>query len=180
MAYAAIANGGKLFVPQIVERVQTASGQTVQDFAPRLRRQIAASPETLAKVRSALYDAVNHPKGTSYAARVPGLDVAGKTGTAQVGKSHKGEGKEGDESNSHAWFASFAPYKKPEIAVVVMIEHGGFGAKASTPTAMEIYQGYFDLKKKRLSAVSAQPSAPDQSATARSSSPAKQLASRGQ
>ena len=142
MAYAAIANGGKLFVPQIVEKVQTADGQTVQEFAPRLRRQIAASADTLQKVRAALYDAVNHPKGTSYAARVPGLEVAGKTGTAQTGKNHK-EGAEGDENNSHSWFASFAPYQKPEIAVVVLIEHGGFGAKVSTPTAMEIYQGYF-------------------------------------
>ncbi len=142
MAYAAIANGGKLFVPQIVEQVETADGQTVQEFAPRLRRQIAASADTLQKVRAALYDAVNHPKGTSYAARVPGLEVAGKTGTAQTGKNHK-EGAEGDENNSHSWFASFAPYQKPEIAVVVLIEHGGFGAKVSTPTAMEIYQGYF-------------------------------------
>jgi penicillin-binding protein 2 len=145
MAYAAIANGGKLFVPQIVAQVQTASGQVVQQFAPRLRRQIAASPATLAAVRSALYDAVNHPKGTSYAARVAGLEVSGKTGTAQLGKNHRGEGKEGDESNSHAWFASFAPYKNPKIAVVVLVEHGGFGAKAATPTAMEIYQGYFDV-----------------------------------
>jgi penicillin-binding protein 2 len=142
MAYAAIANGGKLFVPQIVERVQSADGKTVQTFEPRLRRQIAASADTLQKIRSALYDAVNHPKGTSYAARVPGLEVAGKTGTAQTGKNHK-EGAEGDENNSHSWFASFAPYQKPEIAVVVLIEHGGFGAKASTPTAMEIYESYF-------------------------------------
>jgi penicillin-binding protein 2 len=144
MAYAAIANGGKLFVPQIVARVQTASGQTVQDFPPRLRRQLAASPETLAQVRSALYDAVNHPKGTSFAAHVPGLEVAGKTGTAQTKKNHKGEAAEGDENNDHAWFASFAPYRDPKIAVVVLIEHGGFGGKAATPTAMEIYQGYFD------------------------------------
>jgi penicillin-binding protein 2 len=147
MAYAAIANGGKLYVPQVVERVQTAAGATVQEFAPRLRRQLAASPEMLARVRAALYDAVHHPKGTSFAARVPGLDVAGKTGTAQTKKNHKGEAAEGDENNDHAWFASFAPARAPEIAVVVLIEHGGFGAKAATPTAMEIYQGYFGLKK---------------------------------
>ena len=145
MAYAAIANGGKLWVPQIVERVQSADGKTVQEFAPRLRRQIAASADTLQKVRAALYDAVNHPpphEGTSWRARVPGLEVAGKTGTAQTGKFHK-EGTEGDENNSHSWFASFSPYKDPQIAVVVLIEHGGFGAKASTPTAMEIYEAYF-------------------------------------
>jgi penicillin-binding protein 2 len=145
MAYAAIANGGKLWVPQIVEKVQSPEGRTLQEFAPRLRRQIAASADTLQKVRFALWDAVNHPpphEGTSWRARVPGLDVAGKTGTAQTGKFHK-EGAEGDEANSHSWFASFAPYQKPEIAVVVLIEHGGFGAKASTPTAMEIYEAYF-------------------------------------
>jgi penicillin-binding protein 2 len=145
MAYAAIANGGKLWVPQIVERVQTAAGEPIRDFPPTLRRQIAASADTLQKVRSALYDAVNHPKGTSWAARVPGLDIAGKTGTAQTKKNHKGEAAEGDENNDHAWFASYAPAHDPKIAVVVMIEHGGFGAKAATPTAMEIYQGYFGL-----------------------------------
>lgn len=146
MAYAAIANGGKLWVPQIVERVQNAGGETLQEFAPRLRRQLAVSADTLQKVRAALYDAVNHPKGTSYAARVPGLDVAGKTGTAQVGKNHKGEGAEGEETNSHSWFASYAPAHDPKIAVVVLIEHGGFGAKAATPTAMEIYEGYFGMQ----------------------------------
>lgn len=155
MAYAALANGGKLWVPQIVGRVQSPDGTTVQKFEPRLRRQLTASADTLQKVRAALYDAVNHPKGTSYAARVPGLEVAGKTGTAQTGKNHK-EGAEGDENNSHSWFASFAPYQKPEIAVVVLIEHGGFGAKASTPTAMEIYEAYFH---KQPSAVSHKPSA---------------------
>jgi penicillin-binding protein 2 len=68
--------------------------------------------------------------------------VSGKTGTAQVGKNHK-EGTEGDENNSHSWFASYAPSAKPEIAVVVLVEHGGFGAKASAPTVMEIYEAYF-------------------------------------
>ncbi len=152
MAYAAVANGGKLWVPQIVERVQTASGAVVQDFAPRLRRQLAASPEHLARLRASLWDAVNTPKGTSWAARVPGLEVAGKTGTAQTKKNHKGQFAEGDENNDHAWFASFAPGKAPKIAVAVLIERGGFGAKAATPVAMEIYQGYFDLLKKQQAA----------------------------
>src|SRR5205823_5331468 len=79
MAYAAIANGGKLWVPQIVERIETPGGKVMQEFPPRLRRQLEASPEQLHLIRSALLDAVNDPKGTSYAARVPGLEVAGKT-----------------------------------------------------------------------------------------------------
>jgi penicillin-binding protein 2 len=144
MAYAAIANGGKLWVPQIVQRIETPSGQVVQEFAPRLRRELAASPEMLARVRAALYDAVNDKKGTSFAARVPGLEVAGKTGTAQVKNNRHTRDVEDWASLDHSWFASFAPAKKPEIAVVVLVEHGGFGAKAATPVAMEIYKGYFD------------------------------------
>jgi penicillin-binding protein 2 len=142
MAYAAVANGGKLYVPQIVERLETPSGKVVQEFPPRPRRMLTASPEMLARVRAALADAVNDPKGTSFAARVPELDVAGKTGTAQV-KNHRIQAGEGGALADHAWFASFAPVHHPQIAVVVLIEHGGFGAKAATPTAMEIYQGYF-------------------------------------
>ena len=149
MAYAAVANGGQLYIPQLVERIVTPGGKPVQEFAPRLNHALAASPETLRAVRSALYDAVNHPKGTSYAQRVPGLEVAGKTGTAQVHNNrHTRDLEEGDEAADHAWFASFAPYKHPEVAVVVLVEHGGFGAKAATPVAMEIYQGYFALKQK--------------------------------
>jgi penicillin-binding protein 2 len=144
MAYAAIANGGKLFVPQIVERIQTPSGQMVQEFPPRLRRQLAAQPEMLQRVRAALYDAVNDPKGTSFAARVPGLEVSGKTGTAQVKNNRHVRDAEEWATLDHSWFASFAPARHPKIAVVVLVEHGGFGAKAATPTAMEIYQGYFD------------------------------------
>ncbi|HZS36850.1 MAG TPA: penicillin-binding transpeptidase domain-containing protein, partial [Polyangia bacterium] len=150
MAYAAIANGGKLFVPQLVERIETPSGQIVQEFPPRLRRTLQATPEQLARVRQGLTDAVNDPKGTSFAARVAGLDVAGKTGTAQV-KNRRVKGEvEGSELADHAWFASFAPAHHPKLAVVVLVEHGGFGAKSATPAAMEIYQGYFNQPANRV------------------------------
>ena len=86
MAYAAIANGGKLWVPQMV--AARASGPTAK-WCRSSRRACGESfavvgRSTSAMVRRALYDAVNDPKGTSFAARVPGLEVAGKTGTAQV------------------------------------------------------------------------------------------------
>jgi penicillin-binding protein 2 len=145
MAYAAIANGGKLFVPQIVERVQSAAGKPVQEFPPRLRHTLQATPDQLQRVRAALRDAVNDPKGTSFAARVPGLDVAGKTGTAQVINKRVRDAEGYAADASHAWFASFAPASHPKLAVVVLVEHGGFGAKSATPVAMEIYQGYFGV-----------------------------------
>jgi penicillin-binding protein 2 len=144
MAYAAVANGGKLYVPQIVQRIESAGGVVVQEFPPRLRRNLAAAPEMLARARAALFDAVNDPKGTSFAARVPELEVAGKTGTAQVKNNRHVHDGDDWASLDHSWFASFAPAKHPEIAVVVLVEHGGFGAKAATPVAMEIYKGYFE------------------------------------
>ena len=94
-------------------------------------------------VRRSLYDAVYDPKGTAFAARVMGFEVAGKTGTAQV-KNGRRQASEGDEDADHAWFASFAPYEDPKIAVVVLVEHGGFGAKAAAPTAMEIFRGWYE------------------------------------
>jgi penicillin-binding protein 2 len=143
MAYAAIANGGRLWIPQIVERVETPAGKTVQEFPPRLRRQLPFAKEHLQMIRRALYDAVYDPKGTAFAARIPGFEVAGKTGTAQV-KNARRQAKEGDDDADHAWFASFAPYEHPKIAVVVLVEHGGFGAKAAAPTAMEIFRGWYE------------------------------------
>ncbi len=143
MAYAAIANGGKLWIPQIVQRVETPAGKLVQEFPPRLRRQLSFSQEHLQLMRRAMYDAVYDPKGTAFAARVMGLEVAGKTGTAQV-KNGRRQAREGDDEADHAWFASFAPYDHPKIAVVVLVEHGGFGAKAAAPTVMDIYRGWYD------------------------------------
>ena len=143
MAYAAIANGGKLWTPQIVERIETQDGHVVQTFPPRLHHQLSVSSEHLSMMRRAMYDAVYDPKGTAFAARVPGLEVAGKTGTAQV-KNARRTAQEGDDEADHAWFASFAPFDHPQIAVVALVEHGGFGAKAAAPIAMEIYRGYYE------------------------------------
>ena len=143
MAYAAVANGGRLWVPQLVESVESADGKVVQSFPPRLRRQLPFSQEHLSMVRRSLYDAVHDQKGTAFAARVMGFEVAGKTGTAQV-KNGRRQANEGDADADHAWFASFAPYDDPKIAVVVLVEHGGFGAKAAAPTAMEIFRGWYE------------------------------------
>ena len=84
MAYAAIANGGKLWEPQLVERIVTPSGKVVQEFPPRLKQHAGGVARDAARGALGALRRGQPPKGTSYAARVPGLDVAGKTGTAQV------------------------------------------------------------------------------------------------
>ncbi|HXJ19491.1 MAG TPA: penicillin-binding protein 2 [Polyangia bacterium] len=143
LAYAAIANGGKLWLPQIVERIESPDGQTVEEFPPRVRREISVAPETLAIIRQAMVGVVNERKGTAYRARLDdNIEVAGKTGTAQVHGRHTELG--GYEAGDHAWFVGFAPAGKPKIVVSVLVEHGGHGGDVSAPVAMEIIHNYFE------------------------------------
>lgn len=149
MAYAALANGGRLYVPQVVERIETAGGETVVAFEPKLRRQVAASPANLELLRRGMWMTVNALGGTAHDyARSDVIEFAGKTGTAEVRSRRKQQEDELElrdwhPSRSHAWFAGYAPASDPEIAIVVLIEHGGQGGKVAGPVARQILEGYF-------------------------------------
>ncbi len=143
LAYAAIANGGTLFVPQLVERVLAPDGEVIETFSPRVRRRVSVSPEHLAFIRAGLVGVVNDPKGTAYEARIEGgVPVAGKTGTAQVSQPPEGDERYGYRSRSHAWFAAFAPAENPELAIVLLVEHGGSGGNAAAPLVTQIVNEY--------------------------------------
>ena len=145
LAYAALANGGTLYLPQLVRAVETSDGSVVQDFPPRVRHKVNVRPENMARVNDALYSVVNDPKGTAYPVRDATLDIAGKTGTAQTGYvAAKNEDPKSIWYNSrdHAWFAAYAPAKSPEIAVIVLLEHGGSGPTEAAPIAMQIIREY--------------------------------------
>lgn len=147
MLYATIANGGKLYLPQIVEKITTEKGTVVQQFIPRIRRKIVLKDGIFEKLRHALTAVVEDKEGTAYKAYSnESLSIAGKTGTAQVVKRGK---KKGAQHNDHAWFAAYAPSDKPEIAVVVLIEHGGRAAKVAAPVAMKIVSDYFEQIKSK-------------------------------
>jgi penicillin-binding protein 2 len=145
LAYAALGNGGTLYLPQLVRAVEMSDGSVVQDFPPRVRHKVTVRPENMERVHEALYDVVNDPKGTAYPVRDETLDVEGKTGTAQTGYVAT---KDVDTktawylSQNHAWFAALSPARAPEIAVVVLIEHGGSGPAIAAPMAMEIIRDY--------------------------------------
>ncbi|HEX4355799.1 MAG TPA: penicillin-binding protein 2, partial [Polyangiales bacterium] len=145
LVYAAIASNGTLYVPQLVERVEQADGTVVEEFPPRVRRHVDVDPAYLAFVKEGLLGVVNDRKGTAYDARiVGGVTVAGKTGTAEVSK-HKLNPKEDPrrawyDRRAHSWFAGFAPAEKPELAVAVLVEHGGQGGKYAAPIATQILQ----------------------------------------
>jgi penicillin-binding protein 2 len=139
--YATIANGGTVYLPQIIERVETAKGIRVQTFAPRVRRRVPLRPATVALLQEALFGVVNDEKGTASASRMEDIAVSGKTGTAQVSRRIK-KGKT-IWLEDHSWFAAYAPSERPTIAVAVLVEHGGRAAKVAAPVAMEIIRSYF-------------------------------------
>ncbi len=144
VAFAAIANQGRVMRPQIALRIETYDGREVESFAPELVRTLPVEPEHLAAVTEGLRQVVHHPTGTAYRKRLPNLEVAGKTGTAQVRRmgdrlrSRDTEWKYKD----HAWFAAFAPVERPEVVVVVLVEHGGGGSSAAAPIAMRVLDAW--------------------------------------
>jgi len=132
-AVATVANGGFRVTPHLVDS------------------QAAPEPESLPLdsavldfVREALWAVVNE-RGTGARARVAGLDVAGKTGTAQVvGQATRIDSQDlPAEQRDHAWFVSFAPVDDPSLVVVVFVEHGGKGSASAAPLAKQLYEIYF-------------------------------------
>lgn len=141
VATAAVANGGTVFRPHLVRRVADGAGRTVRGEQVTPLRELRIAPETLAQVRDGLWGVVNEPGGTGAAARVPGLAVAGKTGTAQVVRMPaRGERAGADLSRfkDHAWFVCYAPRGGAQVAIASVVEHGGHGGSASAPIARRL------------------------------------------
>jgi penicillin-binding protein 2 len=142
LSYAAIANGGTVIEPRLVLRVEAPGGRVIERFESVEIGHVPVAPERLAMVRDGLTAVVEEPGGTGGRARVPGMKVAGKTGTAQVVRLERTEGLEEDEipirHRDHAWFGAFAPADDPRIAVAVFVEHGRHGSSAAAPIAQRI------------------------------------------
>ncbi len=166
LAYAAIANGGDLRVPILISRVDAPDGRVIQEFAPAVRRRVPVSTDHIQYLTDALVGVITDPAGTAYDSRIEGLSVAGKTGTAEV--SHRVPRNADDRlrrawyyNRDHAWFAGFAPVEAPEIALVVLVEHGGNGGKNAAPVAMRIFNDYFrEIAPRPAAVASAQPLPP--------------------
>lgn len=153
LAYSALANGGTLYRPQIVRSIETSDGTVVQDFPPRVRRLVEIDPQRLGILARGLAGVVTDRTGTAHAERIEGVDLAGKTGTAQVSQVvHKGLEHTDIQyfNRDHAWFSGYAPSVSPEIAVVVLVEHGGGGGKNAVPVAMQVVRDWQQLKADRL------------------------------
>lgn len=148
---AAVANGGTLYRPRLVSRVESVDGATVREYGPEKIRTIDIKPETLERIRKALADVVKAPGGTGGAARSNLVEIAGKTGTAQVVEMKGGYVKTEQLTyfnRDHAWFVSYAPVENPKIAVVVLVEHGGHGGDAAAPLAKKVIEKYIERQNR--------------------------------
>ena len=131
----AVANGGILYKPRIVQKVTDQDGNIVKEFAPEVIRQGFINPNNIEIVRKGMRSTVTY--GTARSLNSLPFAVAGKTGTAQFGPNN---------SKEHAWFTAFAPYDNPEIALVVLVEGGGEGNEVAVPVARQILEYYFSNK----------------------------------
>jgi len=148
MAYAALANGGTLYVPQVVERLEAHDGHTITSYEPKIARQVKTPAGALDIWKRGMWKVTNEAGGTAFDhGHTDVVTVMGKTGTAEVKKHHKQEDeKDLDRWNpnaAHAWFAGWAPAQDPEIAIIVLVEHGGAGGSVAAPIAKQIIEGYF-------------------------------------
>ena len=143
----AMFNGGHLYKPKAIKWVGKRD-KIVHQFTPSLMDQIKADQENIELIMNALKGVVNEPHGTGKKARIKGMTVAGKTGTAQVIALEKAEtlDEEGEiplEFRDHAWFVAIAPAESPTLALTILMEHGGHGGSAAAPIAKELIEAYF-------------------------------------
>lgn len=147
---ATVANGGVSLKPLLVKKIIDPDGRLIKEFHADVKHKTHIKRENLELVREALLGVVNEPRGTGRRARLKNIKVSGKTGTAQVVKMKATEDINEDDVipyqfRDHAWFVAFAPYEKPEVAVSVLVEHGGHGGAAAAPVAQKLFKKYFEL-----------------------------------
>jgi penicillin-binding protein A len=126
---AAVANHGRLMAPHLTERIVDPEGRTVQQISPRVQ-SVVMKPSTASAVTGMMEAVVNEGTGTE--AQIPGVQVAGKTGTAetQIGTAI-----------NNVWFIAFAPASNPRVAIAVTLEHvPGQGAAFAAPVAREVME----------------------------------------
>lgn len=132
--YAALANGGVWCQPHLLLKAEDHAGKVLTGEVISKRR-LPLSDGTVSVIKQALYGAVNEPGHTGGAARIDGVRVCGKTGTAQ-----------NPHGQDHSWFVGFAPQDDPAVAVAVLVENAGHGSEVAAPIAGKIMQRYLEIK----------------------------------
>ena len=138
-AYAAIANGGTIYKPQIVNKIVDSNGNTITSFEPVVTRSNFFDAENLKVVREGMYDCVHQGYGSAISLNDIGVNIAAKTGTAETGR----------DGIFNTWVSAFAPFDDPEIVFVTTIE-GVSGLRSATlPVAHDVLDWYFNERAKK-------------------------------
>lgn len=132
----AVANSGIRYKPSLIK-----------DTEPVIAGRLKINPENLNIVKKGLLGVVNERSGTGWMAKSYITPVSGKTGTSQVIASRRGPLALSERFRDHAWFVAFAPEEKPEIALAVLVEHGGHGGAAAAPIAKTAIEAYMKPKQ---------------------------------
>lgn len=147
----AIANGGTRYKPMILESVKSSDGLIVHQGKPQVVGKIPLSKPSLELVKKGLWEVVNGDRGTARGSRLVDIEISGKTGTSQVISRKKNDTRPEEERPAHlrphAWFIAYAPSSAPEIAVVVLVEHGEHGSSAAAPIAAELIKTFMRTKR---------------------------------
>lgn len=131
---AGVANKGKIMVPHIIDRVMDSKQNSIYESKPEVWLTPLNEHEA-EKVKSGMILAVN--QGTGSQGALPGIQIAAKTGSAEPGGSQ----------STHAWYIAFAPAEEPEIAVAVLVEHGGTGGSAAAPIARAVIEKALEMRE---------------------------------
>jgi penicillin-binding protein 2 len=135
---ATVANGGKSWKPHLLKRVMDGD-KAVLENQPSIRADLSTKvkPVEIEVIRKGMWKVVNDPGGTGKSARIPGIEVAGKTGTAQNWRRDERNVKVDD---NHTWFISFAPYENPRFACAVLVQNGKSGGGCAAPVARRVLE----------------------------------------
>lgn len=131
-----IVNDGLVMTPHLFKRAQTYSGRVIATGKPSVSHRLPFSRRTLAFLRRGMVNVVEASNGTGKQARIRGIEVGGKTGTAQ-----------NPHGDAHSWFVSFAPAHDPQIVVAVIVENAGSGAAVAAPIARKVTMAYLGLEE---------------------------------
>jgi penicillin-binding protein 2 len=142
-----ITNGGTLYQPQVVKAIRHRDG-SIMTFPAVTLGKAPLKQANLDIIKAGMVGVVEEPGGTAHAAKSEHVKIGGKTGTAQVIGLGKGSGK---KYADHAWFVAAAPMDKdPQIAVCVLVEHGGHGGSTAAPLAKKVIEAYLRVDDESL------------------------------
>ena len=134
MVLSQVANGGISYRPYLVNKIVDSNGSLVQDFKPEKLGELPISKKTMDIIRESLRNVALEGGTAGLLLKDFPVNIAGKTGTS-----------ENPHGSDHGWFVAYAPYEKPEVVVVVIVEQGGFGASSAVPIGKKILEAVFNI-----------------------------------